>query len=265
MIFLWDIECILYNTVQYCTVHTYYTHWLIGESTTTPNHAPHKECKKKNLFHNHYIGKVSNDPVKFAFNSHLSTTSATYPVSHTVECGFSTRDLTSLLMQPCKSTPNKSNIFSWPLTSKLKFSGSHTPLHSKTPASPCITRKSKLQTALTWKRGCLPHILAMASRSQQWGASMCKATEEFSLSILRSYLLKEMPILEKCDLWYIFGRLLISSSVRPLLPHHTAFLSAPFQKCKVRSMRLKVSWTDIMMYADIIKGLHWHTFCVWAQ
>ena len=96
-----------------------------------------------------------------------------------------------------------STIIQWTQIFRFPFS-----TQQWTPASPCITRKPQLRTALTQKRGCLPHILAMVSASWQWEASTCKATKEFCSSVLRWYLLKEMPIFEKCNLLYIIGWLL---------------------------------------------------------
>ena len=123
----------MYCTVQYDSVYFYskrkYT--KLFDKEFSPRSSERKEPKKKSLLRDHYIGKVSNDPLKFTFNLHLSTTSATYHVGHTSNYEFTPMDLTSLLMQPCKSMLNKNNIFSQPLSSKPRFSNSHTPLHSK--------------------------------------------------------------------------------------------------------------------------------------
>ena len=91
-----------------------------------------KEPKKKNLFCDHYFGKVSGGPQKIAFNLHLTTTSTTYHASHTLNYGFNAVDLTLLLMQLCEmSTLNKNNIFSQLLSSEPKFSDFHSPLNSE--------------------------------------------------------------------------------------------------------------------------------------
>ena len=68
------------------------------------------------------------------------------------------------------------------------------------------TSNSSNSKMMIW---CLPHILAMVLALWQWRASMCKVTKEFYSLILRSYLLKEMPIFEKCNLLYISGWLLV--------------------------------------------------------
>ena len=86
----------------------------------------------------------------------------------------------------------------------------------------------------------------MASASQQQRAPMCKVTKKFCSLILRSYLLKEMPILEKHDLQYIFGWLLVlklhgappttsnyflsalSCMRRPVQPVQAFFFGEPF-------------------------------------
>ena len=152
-------------------------------------------------------GLVSDDPQKFPFNMHLTTTSTTYYVSHALNYAFNAMDLTSLLMQTVQEHAEQEwHFFStgiqWTQIFRFPYS---------TPqwmwASPCITQEPQFWTALTQnKEGVYP-------ASWQWAPSMCKVTKEFYSLILKSYLLtKWMPVWAKGNLEHIIGCLWVCNA-----------------------------------------------------